>query len=90
MNIARIEKAYHILSGAKLNQQAAELMEFAGQFIWPVEDEPAYMLLARRKALRAVLTEAIEFIRPEDFRDHNLIRNTSDLHSEALILLFVD
>ena len=88
MKMSRIEKAHHILSGAKHNEKARNIMEFSGQFIWPVDREPEYMLLTRRKALRSVLEEAVEVIWHSDFKDYDPATRTSKLYLEALSLVF--
>ena len=88
--MSRIEKAHYILSGAKHNEKARNIMKFSDQFTKPANNEPVYILLARRKALRSVLEEAVEVIWHSDFKDYDPATRTSKLYLEALNLVFYE
>ena len=88
--MSRIEKAHYILSGAKHNEKARNIMTFSHQFTKPAKNEPGYMLLARRKALRSVLEEAVEVIWHTDFNDYDPATRTSKLYLEALSHVFYE
>ena len=88
--ISIIEKAYHILNGAKHNERASNIMKFSAQFVWPVDGEPEYMQLTRRKALRSALEEAVENIWHSDFKDYDPTTKTSKRYLEVLNYIYPD